>query len=319
MPDSKKNLIVIDGNIIIHRAYHALPPLRMKKGELGNAVYGFLLVFFRAIKNFKPNYIAIAFDTNKPTFRHKEFKGYKQKRPPTPKDLSSQIPKIKEVLQSFGINIFEKEGFEADDIIGTVSHLVSQKCDLSLDRQLIPVKQLENKSFIETIILSGDLDVLQLINENTKVCTLRRGLKDIMLYNEKEVQNRYNLNVNQLVDFRALKGDPSDNIPGVTGIGEKTAIYLLQEFGTLENIYNEITKKSDKVVKAIKKPVLDKLIKDKEQAFFSKKLSIIKTDVPISFDLEECSFNNYDRERAVFSLEQIGFRSLINKLPNNCT
>ena len=164
--EPKKRLIIIDSNSIIHRAYHALPPLTTKKGELVNAVYGFLLVFFKAIKDFQPDFIAATFDFPGPTFRHKKYKEYKAKRPPAPEELYQQIPKVKEVLKSFNVPIFEKEGFEADDLIGTISKLAPKK-------QVLPD--------IETIILSGDLDTLQLINPKTKVYSLRRGVKDIIL------------------------------------------------------------------------------------------------------------------------------------------
>ncbi len=295
----KKRLIIIDGNALIHRAYHALPPLKTKKGELVNAVYGFLLVFLKAIREFQPDYIVAAFDTPKPTFRHKEFKEYKIKRPPTPKELSEQIPKIKEILKEFGVPFFEKEGFEGDDIIGTIAHL-------ALQGQVEPG--------IETIILSGDLDTLQLIDRNTKVYTLKRGLKDTVLYNEEMVRERYEIAPSQFIDFRALRGDPSDNIPGVTGIGEKTAICLLKDFGSLKNIYREIEEKTERSQK-IKPAIKEKLIQYKEQAFLSKTLSEINKNVPINFNLEECSFQKYNKEKVIQAFKKIEFYSLINRLP----
>ena len=226
MTEQKKRLIVIDGNSVIHRAFHALPPLTTKSGKLVNAIYGFLLVFFKAIKEFQPDFIAAAFDFPGPTFRHKKFKEYKAKRPPAPEELYQQIPKVKEILEAFNVPIFEKESFEADDIIGTISQLASKK-------QVFPE--------IETIILSGDLDALQLVDSQTKAYTLRKGVKDVVLYDEKLVKEKFQgLTPEQLLDFKALRGDPSDNIPGVTGIGEKTAIGLLLKFGSLENLYKEI-------------------------------------------------------------------------------
>jgi len=297
----KKRLIIIDGNALIHRAFHALPPLKTKKGELINAVYGFLLVFLRAIKEFQPDYIVATFDTAKPTFRHKDFKEYKSKRPHAPKELTEQIPKTKEILTAFNVPCFEKEGFEADDIIGTIARLAPKK-------QVIPE--------IETIILSGDLDVLQLIDKNTKAYILRKGLKDTILYGEEQVKERYGILPDQLVDFRALRGDPSDNIPGVTGIGEKTAIQLIKDFGSLENIYRQIEEKTEKS-KEIKPAIKEKLTQYKEQAFFSKALSEINKNVPIDFNLEESSFKNYDKEKATRVLEEKEFYSLINRLPSS--
>lgn len=297
--DDNKRLIIIDSNALIHRAYHALPPLKTKKGELVNAVYGFLLVFLKAIREFQPDYIVAAFDTPKPTFRHKEFKEYKAKRPPAPKELYEQIPRVKGVLEEFGVPTFEKEGFEADDIIGTIAHLAPKK-------QVIPE--------IETIILSGDLDTLQLIDRHTKVYTLRKGLKNTILYSEEAVRERYGISPEQLVDFRALRGDPSDNIPGVTGIGEKTAIDLLKEFGSLERIYREIEEKTENS-KKIKPAVREKLIKYKEQAFLSKTLSEINKNVPIDFNLENCNVKKYDKKRAIKIVKDLDFYSLIKRLP----
>ena len=212
MVTEKKRLIIIDSNSIIHRAFHALPLLTTKNGELVNAVYGFLLVFFKAIREFQPDYIAACFDFPGPTFRHKKYKEYKAKRPPTPKELYQQIPKIKEILKDFNVPIFEKEGFEADDIIGTLAAFSTKKVIASP---------------IETIILSGDTDILQLVNPQTKVYVLKKGVKDIVLYDENLVKEKFQgLTPEQILDFKALRGDPSDNIPGVTGVGEKIAIDL---------------------------------------------------------------------------------------------
>lgn len=299
MPD-KKRLIVIDGNALIHRAFHALPPLTTKSGELVGAVYGFLLVLFRALKDFQPDFVVATFDLPGPTFRHEKFEAYKAKRPKAPEELYNQIPKVKEILESFNIPIFEKQGFEADDIIGTIAKLVPKK-------QIIPR--------VETIIVSGDLDNLQLVDENTKVFTLRKGIKDAVLYDEEAVKARYaGLGPKQLTDFRGLKGDPSDNIPGVTGIGEKTAIQLLNQFGSLENIYKEIEENTEKA-KELKPSVKEKLIKYKEQAVFSKELGTMSVDVPIDFNLEKCRFGGYNKEKATDILKKFEFFSLINRLP----
>ena len=295
----KKRLIIIDSNSIIHRAYHALPPLTTKKGELVNAIYGFLLVFLKAIREFQPDFITACFDFPAPTFRHEKFKGYKAKRPPAPKELYQQIPKVKEILKRFNVQIFEKKGFEADDIIGTISRLAPKK-------QVLPE--------IETIILSGDLDTLQLVDSQTKVYALRKGVKDIILYDETEVKKKYGLLSHQLLDFKSLKGDPSDNIPGVTGIGEKTATSLVKEFGSLENLYKNLEKKSEKA-KTLKPKLRETLLKYREQAFFSKSLVQIKEDVPIDFNLEKCRWEKYNREKAAEILKNLEFYSLIERLP----
>jgi len=296
--NEKKRLIIIDSNSIIHRAFHALPTLTTKKGELVNAIYGFLLVFLRVIKEFQPDYIAACFDFPAPTFRHKKFKEYKAKRPPAPKDLYQQIPKVKEFLETFNVPIFEKEGFEADDIIATLSKLASKK-------QIFPK--------IETIIISGDLDTLQLVDSYTKVYLLRRGVKDIILYDQKGVEEKYEgLTPAQLIDLTALKGDPSDNIPGVAGIGQKTAIKLIKEFGSLENLYLTLSQ-SDKTL-IINQRLLTKLEECKEQTFLSKMLATAKKDVPIEFNLEKCFWKEYDKKKAIKLLKDFDFQSLVKRL-----
>jgi len=288
----KKRLIIIDSNSIIHRAYHALPPLSTKKGELVNAVYGFLLVFFKVLREFQPDFVVATFDFPAPTFRHQEFKEYKATRPKAPDELYNQIPKVKEILNSFNVPIFEKEGFEADDLIGTISRLASKK-------QILPE--------IETIILSGDLDTLQLINRYTKVYALKKGVKDTILYDERAVRERYGLSPEQLIDFKALKGDPSDNIPGVPSIGEKTAIKLIKEFGSLENLYSSLT--------GLNQRLRTKLEEYKDQAFFSKNLAKINQNVEIDLDFKKGEWKNYDREKVTKILKDLEFFSLVARLP----
>jgi DNA polymerase-1 len=268
---------------------------------LVNAIYGFLLVFFKAIREFQPDFIAAAFDFPAPTFRSKIYKKYKAKRPPAPEELYLQIPKVKEILNAFSVPVFEKEGFEADDIIGTIARLAPKE-------QVIPK--------IEIIILSGDSDVLQLVNPQTKTYILRRGVKDIILYDENLVKEKFQgLNPEQLLDFKALRGDPSDNIPGVTGIGEKTAIGLLLKFERLEDLYKELEEKSDKA-KTLSLKLREKLLQYKEQAFLSKSLAQIKKDVPIDFNLKKSRWQDYDKEKVVQILKEFEFYSLIERLPN---
>lgn len=279
-------LLIIDSNSIIYRAYYALPPLTIKEGENVAAVYGFFLMLFRVIKEFQPTFIAACFDVKGPTFRHEKYKEYKAKRPPTPPDLISQMGRVKEALAFFNMPIFEKQGFEADDLIGTISRLANT----------------------EIIILSGDTDTLQLVDEKTKVYNIKKGVKDTILYDEPAVREKYQgLSPKNLLDFRALKGDPSDNITGVKGIGEKTAIELIKEYGTLENIYDNLA--------LIKGKIREKLSQHKEDAFFSRELSEIRTDVPIDFNLENCRWGNYDKEKAKNMLRHFEFFSLIERLP----
>jgi DNA polymerase-1 len=288
-----ERLLILDSNSILHRVYHALPPLTTKKGELVNAIYGFLLVLFRVIKEFKPNYVCTCFDFPAKTFRHEKFKEYKAQRPPCPKNLASQIPKLKEILEAFKIPFFEKEGYEADDLIGTIV----SKCQ-----------------GLEKIIVSGDLDNLQLVSKETKVFVLS-GVKKSILYDEKEVEKKYQgLKPEQIPDFKALVGDPSDNIPGVFGIGEKTAIELLLNFGSLKNIYKEIEENSEKA-KRIKPKLRKTLLEYKEQTLLSEGLVRIKKDVPIDFVLGKCQWGRYNKEEVTELLKNLEFQSLIERLP----
>ncbi len=299
MAEDKKRLIVIDSNSVIHRAFHALPPLSTKDGEIVNAVYGFLLVFLKAIREFRPDYVAAAFDLPSPTFRHKKFEKYKAKRPPAPKELYEQIPKVKEILKAFNVSIFEKEGFEADDLIGTISQQF-------LKKQIVPPA--------EVIILSGDKDVLQLVNKNTKAYILRKGVKDTVLYDENLVREKYQgLNPGQLDDFKALRGDPSDNIPGVRGIGEKTAIQLIKQFDTLENLYLAMEEKEANLNENLRL----KLEQQKEQAFLSRELVQIRKDAPLDLNFKKIQWGEYNKEKIVEILESLEFYSLIPRLPSN--
>ena len=289
----KKRLIIIDSNSVIHRAFHALPPLSTKDGQNVGAVYGFLLVFLKAIKEFQPDFIAAAFDVKGPTFRHEKYKEYKAKRPKAPDELYQQIPKVKEVLKAFNVKTFEKQRFEADDIIGTIAKQAFRK-------QIIPE--------LETIILSGDSDILQLVDSHTKTYVLRRGIKDTVLYDEEAVKEKYQgLKPKQLIDFKALRGDPTDNIPGVAGIGEKTAMSLIKEYGTLEEVYDNLA--------LIKDKIREKLMQHKEEAFFSRELVKINKAVPLDFNLKECCWGNYDREKVLQILKDFEFYSLIPRLP----
>ncbi len=288
-----KKFILIDAYALIHRAYHALPPLTTKSGELVNAVFGFASILIKVIGEFKPDYMAAAFDLPEPTFRHMEYKEYKATRPKAPPDLYTQIPRVREILESFEIPIYEKSGYEADDIIGTIS------------------KKLPDKN-VEVLILTGDMDTLQLVGGNVKVYTPKRGLSDPIIYNEKKVEERFGgLKPEQMPDFKGLRGDPSDNIPGVKGIGEKTAINLLNQYKTIEKIYQAIEKGK---AADISNSVLEKLKAGKKSAFFSRKLAILDQNVPIVFSLKENEFGNFNREKLFEVFRNLGFVSLIERL-----
>jgi len=292
-----KKLILIDSHALIHRAYHALPPLTTKSGELVNAVYGFTSILIKTISNFKPDYIVAAFDAPGATFRHKEYKEYKATRVKAPDDLYAQIPRVKEILTVFKIPIFEQSGYEADDIIGTVAKKIQSK---------------DGKN-VQILILTGDMDNLQLISKNVSVLYAPpSAAKEQIIYDAKKVAERFEgLSPEQMVDFKGLKGDPSDNIPGVRGIGEKTAIILLNRFKTIEKLYEAIEKNK---AAGIRGSVLEKLKLGKNAAFFSKKLATIKQNVPIKFNLKESEFGKFDKNKIIEIFQNLGFVSLINRL-----
>lgn len=291
----KKVLLIIDSNSIIHRAFHALPALSTSKGEMVNAAYGFLLVLFRAIKEFHPEYIAACFDVKGKSKRQEKFKEYKAKREKAPDELYNQMPLVKDFLGALNVPVYEKKGFEADDLIGTIAAKA-------------PRKQVEPP--LEIVILSGDMDTLQLVNAHTKVFTSRKGLQDSVLYDEQAVRKRFEgLSPKQLQDYKGLRGDPSDNIPGVTGVGEKTAIQLLNAFGSLENLYKELEEKTDNA-NALKPRTREMLLQYKDQAVLSKELGTIENNVPLDFTLKELAWRNFDKEKLKELLRACEFRTL---------
>lgn len=292
----KQRFVIIDGNALIHRAFHAFPPtLTTKKGEVVNAVYGFTVILLKVLKDLKPDYIAATFDLAGPTFRHKDFADYKGTRVKAAQELYDQIPRVKEVVTAFNIPIFEKKGFEADDLIGTVT------------------KKLLGKA-IESYIVTGDMDTLQLVDEQTKVFTSRKGLTDTTIYDEDAVVARYGLKPEQLIDYKALRGDPSDNIPGVKGIGEKTASELLQKFVTLEALYDAV-KNHPKKLDDVKPRIVELLREHEKEAYLSKHLATIVRDVPIDFALSDAAAHDFKRSDVVDLFQELEFKSLLAKLP----
>jgi DNA polymerase I len=290
---ASKKLVVIDSNALIHRAFHALPPtLADESGRPTNAVYGFTSIFLKTLKDLKPDYIVACFDRKEKTFRHEEYTEYKATRVKAPDELYEQIPLVKEVLNAFGVTVFELAGFEADDLIGTI-------CELkTVDRP-----------DIETIVLTGDQDCLQLVDYNTKVLSPHKGLSETILYGEAEVQEKFGgLLPKQLIDYKGLRGDPSDNIPGVRGIGEKGAIELLLNFQSLEEIYKNID--SEK----IKDRTRQLLIEQREQAVMSKKIATIVRNAPIDFNLKDCQFTGFDQNKVIDIFQKLGFKRLMSQL-----
>ncbi|KKU93582.1 MAG: hypothetical protein A3J30_01800 [Candidatus Wildermuthbacteria bacterium RIFCSPLOWO2_02_FULL_47_9c] len=295
MAEKRKILIVIDANSLIHRAYHALPPLTTPKGEAVNAVYGFFLIFFKILKEFKPEYIAAAFDAPGPTERKKKFEEYKAKRQKAPDELYGQIPKIQEALETLGVPYYAKEGFEADDIIGTIANTIPK-------RQAYPQ--------VEVLMISSDMDLVQLINERTRLY-YAKGSQQAALYDRAAVRKKFGgLGPERITDYKALRGDPSDNIPGVTGIGEKTAIELLNEFGSLDNLYKLLA--AGELGGRVKPRTAQLLCDYKEQAFLSRQLATIEKKVPIEIRLDDLRWNE-DASKIQEILERFGFRSLVQR------
>jgi len=291
--ENKENFVIIDSNSIIHRAFHALPPLKTKDGEIVNAVYGFLLVLFKLLKELKPKYFVACFDLPEPTFRKKAFPEYKAQRKKAPDELYAQIPMVKKVLKTFNVPVFEKAGYEGDDLIGTLASSLT--------------KGKEDK--VENIVVSGDLDNLQLVDEHTLVYFLNKGVKNGLMYDARMISEKYEgLTPLQLIDYKGLRGDVSDNIPGVKGIGEKTALKLIKEFGSIENLYKNIEKAD------LPKGVKDKLVNDKEKALLSRELSEIKRDVPLEVNMKDCEWGGYDEKEIVSMLKDFGFNSLIKNI-----
>jgi len=306
-----KKFLIIDANSLIHRAFHALPPLTNRKGQLVNAVYGFATIFLKALKEIKPDYVACCFDVSRETFRKEEFAAYKANRKEQPTELYQQFPYIKELLTAFQVKIFELKGYEADDLIGTISKYIDDR-----------IKTGGVWRDLKSIIVSGDLDVLQLIDKNTEVYTLKKGISDTLIYDEHAVQERFGFEPKKLIDYKALRGDLSDNIPGVKGIGEKTASELIKNFGTLDKIYELVDKiddyeknSEDLKKKKITKNVFLKLKEQKKQAYQSRMLAKIVLEVPVKFDLDSCHVQNFDTERVIELFREWNFNSLIGKIP----
>ncbi len=294
----KPLLVLFDGNAIVHRAYHAFQtsrsPVRLtvsKTGEVVSAVYGFTQMLLKTINDLKPTHYAIAFDKKGPTFRHQLFDQYKAHRPPAPPELISQLDRVKQMVEAFRIPIFELDGYEADDILGTLSHQASQQD-------------------VDTIIVTGDTDTMQLVSPNVKVLYPKAGrsFSDTTLYDESAVNSRYGVNPEQIADFKGLVGDPSDNIPGVPGVGEKTAAKLLQQFGTVENIYDRIDE--------VTPPKLQETMRQNEEtARQSKYLATIVTEAPVELKLEDCQAGQYDRQTVTELFRELEFVRLRDRLP----
>lgn len=290
MAEQKIRLALLDVHAIVHRAYHALPPMSRKDGTPTQAAYGFTTMLLKMLSTVKPTHVAAAIDLPGPTFRHEAFDGYKAQRKETPDDLVSQFALVGQVLEAFNIPVFSEEGFEADDVIGTIAE----------QAKVLPG--------VQTIVVTGDMDALQLVDERTKVLGLRKGMADTVLYDEEAVREKHGFGPELVPDYKGLRGDPSDNIPGVAGVGDKTARDLLKTYGSIEKIYEHIEE--------LPKRAKGRLEGKKEEAMFSRQLAIIRRDVPLKFDLAAAKFAGYDGERVQQLFFELEFHSLVKRLPD---
>lgn len=281
-------LILIDGNSIANRAFYALPLLNNEKGTYTNAVYGFTTILLRILEDEKPTHLLVAFDAGKVTFRHTDYKEYKGKRQKTPSELSEQFPLLRQLLDSFSIKYYELPGYEADDIIGTLTKAA-------------------DKEGWQTKVVTGDKDMLQLVSENVHVALTRKGISEVEYYDLAKLEEVYQLNPLQIIDLKGLMGDASDNIPGVPGVGEKTALKLLHQYQSVENVYEHLDEVSGKKLK-------ENLVGNKDKAFLSKELATILREAPLEVKLDESIYNGYDQEKLVPFFQEMEFQSLIKRV-----
>lgn len=287
-----KKLLILDSNSILNRAFYGVRYLSAKDGTPTNAIYGFLNILLKLIKEQEPDYICAAFDVKAPTFRHKQYEGYKAQRKPMPEGLAAQMPLAKDVLRAMSVTILEKEGYEADDIIGTVARLCEE-------------------SEISCFIATGDKDDLQLASDKTKVIltVTKSGYNETIIYDDKAVKEKYHVTPTEFIDVKALMGDPSDNIPGVKGVGEKTAMSLIEKHHSIEYIYENI----DDI--GLKGAMLQKMKDGREMAFMSKELATINRNTPIEFNTEECVFDGFENNGELYEiLKRLELNSIIKKL-----
>ena len=298
-----KKLVLLDAHAIIHRAYHALPDFATSKGEPTGALYGLVLMILKIATDLKPDYIVACYDLPKPTYRHEVYEGYKAGRAKTDGDLVVQLEKSKKICEVLNIPIYSKEGFEADDMLGTI------------------VEKMRSNG-VDIVIASGDMDTLQLVDDaneskgSVKVYTLKKGIKDTILYDEKAVEERFGFEPELLVDFKGLRGDPSDNIIGIKGVGEKSAIDLIKNFGSIEGIYKALKKDPKKLEeKGIRKGIIELLKNGEEEAKFSKMLATIRRDAPIDFVLPDKKWKeSLDLEKAEALFKELEFRTMGSRL-----
>ncbi len=283
-------LLLVDGSALLHRAYHAYPPFTTKSGVVVGAVYGVASILISALDEVKPSHVMVAWDLPKPTFRHLKYVGYKAQRPKADSEMVEQIPLVKDVIKTMGIVQVAEEEYEADDIIGTLSKMGSE----------------DN----EVIILTGDQDTMQLVSPHVRVLTPAKGQNPPVLYGPDEVWNKYGVHPEQIVDYKALIGDSSDNIPGVAGIGPKGAANLIKMFGSLERVYRDIKEVQTHFGELTAKKLAD----GKESAFLSQDLSRIVTDMPLKISLDEMEYKSFATEEVKQKFEELNFKSLVRRI-----
>ncbi len=290
MPTSLEKILLLDANALIHRSYHALPPLATPKGEQVNAVYGFANALLKAIQDEKPDYVVACFDIGRVTFRNEIYDGYKAKRKESDQALTEQIPRVREIVEVLNIPLFAQKGVEADDLIGSLAAKAT-------------------KAGLQTVIVTGDNDALQLVNDSVSVYSLRRGVTDTLTYHRAGVKEKIGVFPEQIVDYKALAGDASDNIPGAPGIGPKTAVELLAKYHDLENIYQHLADLKDRPGQI--------LADNKDQVMMSRRLAKIRQDLDIDLDLKEADVANFDFRQVAGLFQELGFKSLLAKLPES--
>ncbi len=298
----KKNLVLLDAHAILHRAFHALPDFTSPTGEPTGALYGVTTMLLKIIEDFKPDYMAACYDLPKPTYRHEAYAEYKSGRSKTDESLVSQIKRSRDIFRSLGIAVFERPGFEADDLLGTIAHLMK-----------------EYEKGVKVIIASGDMDTMQCVDDDrVLVFTLKRGIKDTVLYNEKLVKERFGFGPELIADYKGLRGDPSDNIPGIPGIGDKTATQLITTFGSIDDIYKKLKAENGEKIfleQGIKSRVINLLKEYEEEAEFSKMLATIRVDALDKFVLSDTLWrDNLNCEKIHNLFSELGFKSIVSRL-----
>jgi DNA polymerase-1 len=285
-----ERLMLLDGYGLVYRGYFALPPLTTSRGELVNGVFGFASIVLRGIQDLQPDYLAVSFDLPGPTFRHEQYAEYKATRVRMPDDLRDQFPKVREVVKALRIPVYEMPGFEADDVIGTIT------------------AKLDGRDDLETTIVTVDLDMLQLVTPRVRLMTTRSGVENTIMYDVARIEERFGLRPDQMIDYKALKGDPSDNIPGVPGVGEKTAAKLIRDYEDLDSLYARLEDVTPEKLR-------EKLREYREQVYVGRDLSTIVRDLDVEIDLEAARLGDYDRDTVVRLFREYEFRTLIERLP----